>query len=181
MNLTQTQKYLLATAGVLLLFGETLFGRSLASGLSYLGRSDLPRGMRNNNPGNLKISGSQWAGKIPAGRNTDGVFEQFENYSYGIRAMIKLLLNYINQQGRDTIRKILERYAPGSENPTSSYISQVSALTGFGPDQRLSPNKTTMKKLVLAMALFENRQPPKITREEDVITTQQFNEAWSKI
>ncbi|MCA9329527.1 hypothetical protein KDA11_02695, partial [Candidatus Saccharibacteria bacterium] len=34
-----------------------------------------PRGIRNNNPGNIRISNNQWRGKIPVSQNTDGSFE----------------------------------------------------------------------------------------------------------
>lgn len=142
-----------------------------ASGLSYLGRNDLPRGMRNNNPGNLRISSSPWQGKIPADQNTDGAFEQFVNYAYGTRAMIKLLINYM-QSGRNTIRSILYRYAPPSDNnDTEAYVQAVSIATQYGPETPLTANREVLTRLVIAMARHENGR--------DAVSIDQFNEAWT--
>lgn len=80
------------------------------------------RGLRNGNPFNIKKSSSSWFGKKP--NSTDPVFEQFESIFFGIRAGLKLLLNYV-KNGYDTPRKIINRFAPGSENPTSNYIDYV--------------------------------------------------------
>ena len=142
-----------------------------SSGMSYLGRNDLPRGIRNNNPGNLRISSSPWQGKIPIAQNTDGAFEQFVNYSYGIRAMTKLLINYI-QSGRNTISSILYRYAPPSDNnDTAAYVRAVATATGIGPETPLTVNRSVLQRLVIAMAKHENGR--------DAITSTQFNTAWN--
>ncbi|MCF8456730.1 MAG: structural protein P5 [Bacteroidales bacterium] len=111
--------------------------------------------MKNNNPGNLKISSFPWVGKVPVEKNKDGVFEQFTTPEYGTRAMIKLLINYING-GDNTIEKIITRYAPQFENPTKSYIDNVSNMTGISKTKKLEPNKETLKKLVLSMSRIEH-------------------------
>ena len=116
---------------------------------SYLNQPNLPRGIRNNNPGNLKISNSQWLGKHAP--NSDGVFEQFTAYKYGVRAMTKLLINYI-ASGRDTIDKILNSYSSGSD----AYKNYVSQRTGFARNQALSDSKENLRNLVQAMSYFEN-------------------------
>ena len=139
--------------------------------LSYLGQSGLPRGMRNNNPGNLRIGSSPWKGKIPVAQNQDGAFEQFEAYVWGIRAMILNLRNYFNG-GFNTINKIIYKWAPpGDNNNTPAYVATVSNQTGFGPDQVLEFNQDTLKKLVRAMAYVENGR--------DAVTPDQFNYSWS--
>lgn len=143
------------------------------SGLSYLGQRDLPRGMRNNNPGNLRISNNAWQGKIPANLNTDGAFEQFYNYAYGIRAMIKLLINYMSVKKLVTIRQIISTYAPSTENDTNAYIRRVSTDTGFPPDWPLSPTRDTLRKLVLSMSRVENGRT--------AVTDDLFNQAWSLV
>ena len=142
-----------------------------SSGMSYLGRNDLPRGMRNNNPGNMRISSSRWQGKIPVVQNTDGAFEQFVNYSYGIRAMTKLLINYI-QSGRNTISSILYRYAPPSDNnDTATYVRAVAIATGIGPETPLTVDRSILQSLVIALARHENGR--------DAITPSQFSNAWN--
>jgi hypothetical protein len=103
--------------------------------ISLLGVDDV-RAVRNNNPGNLRISASNWRGKIPIEYNTDGEFEQFESVYYGVRAMLVLLRNY-HSSGRQTITEIVERYAPAVENPTDEYIVSVANCSGFMPNDRL--------------------------------------------
>jgi len=130
---------------------------------SYLGRDHLPRGIRNNNPGNLKIGPSPWQGKIPVAMNTDGVFEQFETWQFGVRAMVKLILNYI-AAGRDTIREVVERYAPGSENDTAGYIQFVANRAGLSPDEKLGPEN--LYPVIDAMVAIENGEQWGITYQE---------------
>lgn len=139
---------------------------------SYLGFSNLPRGIRNNNPGNLKISSSPWRGKIPPERNTDGTFEQFQNYAYGLRAMIKLLLNYMGD-GKTTIRQIIRKYAPSTDNNTEAYVQAVSQAINFLPDTPLPATRTVVSALVRSMARHENGM--------NAVTQRQLNEAWNLI
>jgi len=141
-------------------------------GLSYLGRSDLPRGMRNNNPGNIRIGGSAWRGKVPVAQNTDGAFEQFVGYLYGVRAMIKLLQNYF-RDGYTTIRTIVNRWAPPTENDSISYALYVSRQTGFRVDAQLRPTRDVLRKLTKAMAQMENGRP--------AVTDQQFFQAYEML
>lgn len=83
----------------------------------------IPRGMRVNNPFNLRKSDNHWIGKITP--STDSDFEQFATYEDGCHAGLKTLCNYYKLHGCDTIAKIINRYAPNSENPTSSYTDFV--------------------------------------------------------
>jgi hypothetical protein len=127
---------------------------------NYFGQSGalsnvFPRGIRNNNPGNLIKTDITWGGEIPHSKNTDGRFEQFSTFEYGVRAMIKQLKTDISR-GHNTLSKLIAKYAPITENPTSNYVSFVSQKTGYGKDTVLTADKATLKKLVKAMALFEN-------------------------
>lgn len=96
----------------------------------------LSRGIRNNNPANIRHGKSKWFGSLP--NQTDKSFVQFDTMSNGIRALIILLHNYYNLYHLDTIRKIINRYAPSSENNTSSYIAYCSSSLGILPDDELS-------------------------------------------
>lgn len=104
---------------------------------------DKPRGIRNNNPLNIR-KGNSWQGeKSP---QTDNEFEQFESMTMGVRAGLKILRNYItgydgHRQPIDTIEKVITRWAPPSENDTRKYIDRVSALTGIHPRQTLWFNR----------------------------------------
>lgn len=123
--------------------------------VSYLGRNQLSRGIRNNNPGNIKISSSAWQGKLPVSQNNDGVFEQFRYYYFGVRAMIIVLRNYMNKHNLTTLRGIIGRYAPPNENHTSTYADTISKWTGIGLDQPLKPDQATLRTLVKTMARYE--------------------------
>ena len=153
------------------LFGmATDLGAGIAS-LSYLGRMDLPRGIRNNNPGNIRRSSTKWKGKIPISSNTDASFEQFVAYVWGIRAMIKNLQSYQSNRGLNTLRQIISTWAPATENNTNSYIVSVGLSTGFGPDEKLNLyDYDTMKGIIKAMTKVENGR--------DAVTDEQFAYAW---
>lgn len=122
---------------------------------SYLHNSALPRGLRNNNPGNIIISANSWLGKVPVAENTDGHFEQFHELYYGLRALAKLLCNKVDK-GANTIRKVLTSYAPQFENDTAGYIQYVSAHSGTGPDEPIKLNTATLAALMQAICEVEN-------------------------
>lgn len=82
------------------------------------------RGMRNNNPGNLRISANKWINKVPKDKNTDGAFEQFTSMEYGIRAMMMDIRSDI-KKGSNTIEKLINQYAPPHENNTGKYIATI--------------------------------------------------------
>ena len=154
---------LIVTATVV---GVAAAGRKVYSAIT------LPRGMRNNNPGNIKLTNTAWRGKVPRHKNTDGVFEQFTDPVYGTRAMIKTLISYIKGD-HNTIEKIIHRYAPSSENNTLAYISAISKATGIARYKKLDPTKETLKKLVQSMAHHENGRA--------AVSTNMFNQAYAKI
>lgn len=82
----------------------------------------MTRGNRNRNPFNIRISNNKWIGKIPLRENTDGVFEQFTSFEYGIRAGIIILRTYYTKYKLKTVREIITRYAPPKENNTEGYV-----------------------------------------------------------
>lgn len=125
--------------------------------MDYRGQAGQPRGIRNNNPGNIKRGSSQWVGKVPYEQSTDGTFEQFTYYVYGVRAMIKLLRTYI-EGGTNNISKIINRWAPAADNNNPmAYIGHVVLKTGIPADQTISfSNTAQIKALVKAIADYEN-------------------------
>jgi hypothetical protein len=104
---------------------------------SFLGQTKLNRGIRNNNPGNLVKTSITWLGKVPHSKNTDSRFEQFTSVEYGIRAMLRDVVNDMNK-GNNTITKLIHQYAPPFENDTVSYINDVSKGLGIAPDAKIS-------------------------------------------
>lgn len=112
------------------------------------------RGVRNNNPLNIRI-GNTWLGEVP--NPTDSDFEQFVSVTYGLRAAFCILRRYINRYQRNTIEKIISTWAPVNENHTSLYIGYVSHKLDIEPNVVLEYSDTeTMVKLVKAMAKFES-------------------------
>lgn len=98
------------------------------------GGTRVPRGIRNNNPGNIR-SGAFANG---AGANgSDGGFATFASMEEGIQAAVTLLKSYA-ARGYDTIKSIISRWAPGNENNTSAYIADVAKKLGISADQHLS-------------------------------------------
>lgn len=113
----------------------------------------IPRGIRNNNPLNIRI-GNTWLGEVP--NPTESDFEQFVSIRYGLRAAFCILRRYIRRYGRNTIEKIIGAWAPMSENPTNLYIKFVSSKSGVRPDAPiLYDDEETMVKIVRAMAWYE--------------------------
>lgn len=120
---------------------------------SFLGQTSLPRGLRNNNPGNLVKTNIPWAGKItPSG---DPNFEQFNYLEYGIRAMASDTIHDVNA-GMNTITSLITEYAPPSENNTAAYIASVSDTTGIAPTVPFLLNETTLAAIIKAKIEVEN-------------------------
>ena len=117
--------------------------------------SHYPRGLRNNNPGNLVITAIKWDGKIPTSQNTDGHFEQFTELRYGIRAMMRDLYNDV-QKGQNNIVKLISAFAPAFENQTPAYINTVATLVGLNPTAAIDLTEETLIALCKAIVLVEN-------------------------
>jgi len=110
---------------------------------SFLNTPGLPRGLRNNNPGNLR-PGDDWQGMV----GTSGGFIVFQDIYYGIRAMATDVGNDIRIDGKNTIRKLVTEYAPPSENDTAAYIDAMVRSTGFAADQALPGTRDALTKLL---------------------------------
>lgn len=112
------------------------------------------RGLRNCNPLNIRI-GNTWRGERKI--NTDGEFEQFISMEFGIRAAFILLRRYICHYGLKSIRQIVARWAPRSENQTDNYVNLVAKYTGLDPDEPLQFDEVdVMVKVFNGMCLVEN-------------------------
>lgn len=123
-------------------------------------QQNSPRGIRNNNPGNIRW-GDEWKGLVPQAQRTDKSFCQFIKPEYGIRAMIIILRNYQRKHRLSTISGIINRWAPTNENDTQSYINSVAKATGVDPDQRIDTSDSRfMMKLLQAIIQHENGDQP---------------------
>ncbi len=120
--------------------------------------ADGPRGVRNNNPGNLEASSSNpWIGQT----GSDGRFAKFETPEHGIRALGRNLISY-QRQGIDTVGEIINRLAPPSDNnDTAAYIKAVCAQLGVTANQPLdASNPDTLQALCAAIIKHENGSQP---------------------
>ena len=115
----------------------------------------LSRGLRNCNPGNIRITKDRWQGLCK--QQTDPDFFQFEEMKWGYRALLRTLQNYRLRHGCQTVRDFISRWAPASENDTQAYIRSVCQSMGvsadFVPDIN---NKDTMCALAAAISRHEN-------------------------
>lgn len=118
----------------------------------------IPRGLRNNNPGNIRITKDKWKGLRPV--QEDKEFFQFSDMKWGYRALIRTLQNYRRRHGCQTITDFIRRWAPSTENNTSGYISRVckemQVPTTYVPDVE---DKTTMCAFAAAISQVENGVP----------------------
>jgi hypothetical protein len=119
--------------------------------MDYRGQTSLPRGIRNNNPGNIK-AGISWQGAV----GDDGTFTIFADSTWGIRALAMDLINKITKDSLTTVRDIINVYAPPSENNTSAYVTDVASMVGVDPDDELTADQQTIHSLVRAVANHEN-------------------------
>lgn len=118
-----------------------------------------PRGIRNNNPGNIRRNGDPWQGL--AKDQSDREFFTFKSAIYGIRALARLLITYQDKHGLCTIETIIARWAPTVENDTKAYIQSVARHTGFSPLQTLDMHRFDhLKPVVEAIIQHENGQQP---------------------
>ena len=97
------------------------------------------RGMRNNNPLNIRHSADRWEGARE--EQTDKSFVQFKTMAYGYRAAWKVLESYWKhfktQRQPFTVCSIIVRWAPPSENATDTYVRTVLKLTALGGNENL--------------------------------------------
>ena len=126
---------------------------------------NMTRGLRNNNPLNIRHSADRWQGA--RAEQTDPSFVQFESMAYGYRAGWKVLdtycLNFRRERKPYTVRNIIARWAPPTENNTEAYIRSVTLLSGLGGNESVPrPRRYKMfmeldktARLIAAMACVE--------------------------
>ena len=117
-----------------------------------------PRGIRNCNPGNIRITKDKWKGlKKP---QADAAFFQFVEMKWGYRALIRTLQNYRRRHGCQSIADFINRWAPRCENNTQGYITRVCREMQVPatciPDVE---DKSTMCALAAAISAVENGIP----------------------
>ncbi|MCD2483602.1 lytic transglycosylase, partial [Enterobacter kobei] len=120
-----------------------------------------PRGIRNNNPGNIDFRGQSGATlESPGGR-----FARFETAYDGLKALSRQLMRYFEGKttGKplQTLNDIISTWAPGNENNTGAYIAQLSKMMGVAPDAILNlKDPQVMSSLMNGIIHHENGRNP---------------------
>ena len=126
----------------------------------------MTRGLRNNNPLNIRRGNTCWQGMTK--EQNDKSFVQFKSMAYGYRAVWRTLNTYfyrfLMQKKPFCVETIIHRWAPPVENDTKAYISTVTSLTGIGETEKLpAPDKVhsypQLSNLISAMTVMENGIP----------------------
>ena len=126
----------------------------------------MKRGLRNNNPLNIRLNNTCWQGMCK--EQTDESFVQFTTLAYGYRAAWRILFTYfyrfVTLKKAFTVDNIVHRWAPPTENDTEAYIRSVTSLTGIGREEKLlSPfnveSYPKLSELIAAMTTIENGIP----------------------
>ena len=115
----------------------------------------MTRGERNCNPGNIR-HGALWQGMAP--EQPDPEFVTFIAPEWGIRAIGRILLHY-ETLGLKTVRGLITRYAPSTENNTPAYVSDVAQHLGVGPDDPIHV-WSSLWALLPAIIAHENGEQP---------------------
>lgn len=126
----------------------------------------MSRGLRNNNPLNIRHSADRWQGARIA--QTDKAFVQFTSMAYGYRAVWKILdtycLTFKRERKAYNVRNIIGRWAPPTENDTDAYVRAVVKLSGLGGNENMPRPKhywnfeevDKLVRLIRAMVCVEN-------------------------
>lgn len=130
----------------------------------------LPRGIRNNNPGNVLRSRTAWQGEKPFEPGDDIEFEVFTTPAFGIRAMAVTLLTYQRTHKLMTVAGIIHRWCPpvhrfpdGSTKPqdTRAYIASVARALGVTAEANIDLRQPAlMRPMLAAIIRKENGQQP---------------------
>lgn len=118
----------------------------------------MRRGLRNNNPLNIRRNSTKWQGLAPVQK--DKAFFTFVAPEWGYRAAIRTLQSYKRIHNLTTIREWVSRWAPPIENDTEAYIRCVCQRTGMPENAEPNiENKVVMCSIVAAMSFMENGVP----------------------
>jgi len=121
----------------------------------------MTRGYRNNNPGNIRLTFDNNGSKIfvyeGEVNGSDKSFRTFKTIEYGYRALFALLSHYVRSEGLNTLRQIINTYAPNNENDTDSYLMTVSTMTNKNPDEPVDfTDNEFIQQLAASISYVEN-------------------------
>ncbi|MEJ2896223.1 phage tail tape measure protein [Bordetella avium] len=126
------------------------------AGDGYSPSSKDPRGIRNNNPGNLV-----YVGQAGASKEANGRFATFSSAQEGLNALAAQLRRY-GQRGLNSIQSIVNTYAPASENDTGAYANYLAQKMGIGTSTKFDVNSdpSALAALIRGVVEYENGRNP---------------------
>lgn len=130
-----------------------------------------PRGVRNNNPGNIDFNPrNAWQGQLGLEQGVAKPrFARFDEPENGIRALGKLLINYrgkdgmpgVGGKGIDTVLETINRWAPSNENDTQAYAGSVAKRLGVRTTDPINiKDPATLRGMVVSIIIHENGGNP---------------------
>ena len=132
----------------------------------------IPRGIANNNPGDIDYDGTPWLGL--ASPPSDGRFCRMISRGFGLRLLAKNLLADFHQD-RNTPTLLAESWAPPNENNTAAYIAGLCRTTGWLANQRFDfTRQAQLESFMLAVTIEEYGHQPDGT---DWYTSGEYAEA----
>lgn len=114
-----------------------------------------PPGLRNNNPGNIRLTNINWLGKVPNQQNTSGVHEQFTASRYGFRALMKQIKTTLSRTGSDPLDFVKDYAAGSSPEVLNNYANFIKSKTG----PTMKTDRAGLIKAAKAITIFENGTP----------------------
>jgi hypothetical protein len=162
---TQKSKLILAAAvcaacGAVLLAKKPVSQTPTSTDNPGFGDPTKPLGIRNSNPGNLRQSSVAWVGKLPADKSG---FERFSSLDLGIRASVSNMLTAIKKHQANTVRKLVFRWAPPSENDSTAYVNAVAKKAIIHADTKINTEDADSLARI-ALAMFEHENGPSATK-----------------
>lgn len=124
------------------------------------GSQVVPRGIRNNNPGNVRAlpNGQMWAGQTatdPSG------YAVFDSPLAGVHAALTNLNSYGAKDGVNTVEGLVSRWAPqAAGNSTSNYTTYVANALGVKPTDKIDLTDPAVQQKA-ATAIFQYENGPK--------------------
>lgn len=120
-----------------------------------------PRGVRNNNPGNIaSLTPTAWVGAYAI---DDAGYLIFKRKIDGVRAIVINLRLYNLKHRLCTVNGIIRRWTNISDTPEQQarYVAFVASRLGVRPGQRLNMNDPlVIYRLTRAIVFYENGQDP---------------------
>lgn len=153
----------LGAAVALWLYSRTDQGQAVVSSIAKKAGDLLgaPRGIRNNNPGNIRRNNVNWQGALSraavdqAGLEWDDTFVQFDTPANGVRAIGHILMSY---QARNlvSVDSIIRTWSATDQD---AYVANVSDALQVQPDDVIDV-QASLPQLATAIIQQENGQQP---------------------